>query len=447
MKDYEVSTTRNIYDSDAEVACIGAMLLQNDFIDPVFSEITHDDFYDTRHRNIANYILEYRTSQLGKPIDLVTFTDYLRGVDKVETCGGLSYISSLIGEVPTTTNTLEYARIIREKSTLRQVIKAGNDIIATAYDEPNVDKVLDISQKKVFDIAQKRYNRILEFFNVLEDTVDNIVERLKNPNETLGVPSGFRDLDQNIVGFQNSNLIVIGGRPSMGKTAFAVNILQNMAIHSSTPFGVGFFSLEMSAEELCMRILSAETGISSDLIKRKLINQNDINKIMSISENLSDKKIFIDDTPSLGLLEISSKAKEMVSKGVDLIIIDYLQLISTEGMSKNWSREQVVSSISRGLKVLAKEIQKPIIALSQLNRSAESRSDHRPLLSDLRESGSIEQDADIVLFLHREAYYDKDNQDIENKAELIVAKNRHGKTEKIDLYFDARFVKFHNLDS
>ena len=380
---------------------------------------------------------------IGKEIDMITVTEQLRLRGTLERIGGTQNLATLIDNVPTTSNIENYVKIVEEKSTLRNLIRVANDIIKTGYSQTEeLDSIIEQSEKGIFDLVQNRNSKgYASMKEILVDAFDSIEKMYQNKSRLSGIESGFIDLDEKISGLNNSDLIIVAARPAMGKSAFVLNIASFVAMHDKVP--VMIFSLEMSKEQLVKRILSSESEIDSMKLNNANLDSDEWLKLGEASGRLSDIPIYIDDTPALSSSEIRAKCrKAKLEKNVGLIIIDYLQLM--ESRTNNASRQQEISEISRSLKILAKELDVPVIALSQLSRATESRADHRPMLSDLRESGSIEQDADIVMFLHREDYYDKETEK-KNIAEVIIAKNRNGETGTVELAWMGKYTKFANL--
>ena len=429
-------------DTIAEQAVLGAMLTDKDSVISAVEILRPEDFYREDNKEIYAAMLELYG--LGQQIDMITLSNQLKLRGTLEKVGDFQYISTLIDNVPTTSNVENYVKIVEEKSLLRQLIKTANDILKMGYSQQeDVDTIIEMTEKKVFDVLQTRntkgYSSMKE---VLIDVFDTIEKMVQNKGKVSGIPSGFIDLDQKISGLNPSALIIVAARPAMGKSAFVLNIANYVAQHDKVP--VMIFSLEMSKEEIGNRILASEAQVDSMKIK----NGNDISseewlKLGQASGRLSNMPLYIDDTPGLTAAELRAKCrKAKLEKNIGLVIIDYLQLM--EGKSKNASRQQEISDISRSLKILAKELEIPVIALSQLSRATESRTDHRPMLSDLRESGAIEQDADIVMFIHREDYYDEETEK-KNIAEIIISKNRSGSTGTVELAWLGQYTKFANL--
>ena len=380
-------------------------------------------------------------SNKNEPIDLITLTEELRKQGHLDDVGGISYITSLSTIVPTTSNVKYYADIVKEKSVLRKLIKASNDIINLGYDgSTKIEDVLENAEKKIFDISQEKSSSddFKPINVVLMDAYDTIEKLYNSKAEITGITTGFRDLNRKINGMQRTDLLLLAARPAMGKTAFSLNLVQNAALKDNA--SVAVFSLEMSKEQLVQRMLSAQSNVELKKIKTGKLNENDWPRIIDAMAVLSNAKIHIDDTPGIKISELRSKCRKLkIEQGLDLILIDYLQLMEGEG--NNESRQQEIAKISRSLKIIAKELDCPVVALSQLSRAPEQRADHRPMLSDLRESGSIEQDADIVMFLYRDEYYHPDSEK-KNIGEVLIAKNRHGETGSVELVWLGEVQKF-----
>ena len=407
---------------ESEQSILGSIILDKDAIITVAETINPGDFYKEAHKIIYESML--RLNSNNEPIDLITLIEELRKEGHLDNVGGISYLTSLSTIVPTTSNVKYYANIVKEKSVMRQLIKASNEIINLGYGgSTDVQEILDKAEKNIFDISQEKSGDEIKPINlVLQDAYDMIESLYTNKSEVTGITTGFADLNKKINGLQRTDLILVAARPAMGKTAFSLNLVQNAALKGDA--SVAVFSLEMSKEQLVQRMLSAQSNVELSKIKTGTLGESDWPRIIDAMAVLSESNIFIDDTPGIKISEIRSKCRRLkIEKGLDLILIDYLQLMEGEG--KNENRQQEIAKISRSLKILAKELNCPVVALSQLSRSPELRKDHRPILSDLRESGSIEQDADIVMFLYRDEYYHDDSEK-KNIGEVIVAKNRHG---------------------
>ncbi|HOP91915.1 MAG TPA: replicative DNA helicase [Acetivibrio thermocellus] len=427
---------------EAEQSVLGAILLDKEVLSSVTEIISSQDFYREDHREIFEAIMDLY--EKGEPIDLITVAEQLKVRGSLEAVGGLEYLTNLASLVPTTANAKHYAKIVEEKSILRRLIKASNEIINMGYEAAEeVSYVLDKAEKSIFDVLQKRNTQGFALIkDVLIDTFNRLEELYNNKGYITGIPTGFVDLDYKTAGLQNSDLILIAARPAMGKTSFVLNIAQYAAIHAKVP--VAIFSLEMSKEQLVNRMLCCEAMVDSQKMRTGKLEDSDWQKVARALGPLSEAPIYIDDTPGLSVAEIRAKCRRLkLEKNLGLVVIDYLQLM--QGRGKSESRQQEISEISRSLKILAKEINVPVLTLSQLSRAPELRSDHRPILSDLRESGAIEQDADIVMFLYRDDYYNPDTEK-KNIAEVIIAKHRNGSTGTVELAWLGQYTKFANLE-
>lgn len=423
---------------ESEQSILGSIILDKEAIITVAETIQPMDFYKEAHKIIYESMLKLNSN--NEPIDLITLIEELRKEGHLDSIGGISYLTSLSTIVPTTSNVKYYANIVKEKSVMRQLIKASNEIINLGYDaSTDVQEILDKAEKNIFDISQEKSGDDIQPINVvLQDTFEMIEKLCTDKSEVTGITTGFADLNKKINGLQRTDLILLAARPAMGKTAFSLNLVQNAALKDDA--SVAVFSLEMSKEQLVQRMLSAQSNVELSKIKTGNLGESDWPRIIDGMAVLSEANIFIDDTPGIKISEIRSKCRRLkIEKGLDLILIDYLQLMEGEG--KNENRQQEIAKISRSLKILAKELDCPVVALSQLSRSPELRKDHRPILSDLRESGSIEQDADIVMFLYRDEYYHDDSEK-KNIGEVIIAKNRHGETGNVELVWFGQVQKF-----
>ena len=392
---------------EAEQSVIGSMIIDKASIAQAVEVLKSEDFYRDSHQVIFSAILEL--FQKDVPIDLVTLIEHLRASEKLDAAGGITYITQISDSVPTTAHLQSYIKIVEEKSMLRKLIRASTNVIEDCYARQNdVEKVLDSAEKKIFDIAEKRSTNDFEPINAILERGFLEIERLyNNKGQVTGVESGFRDLDAKTSGFQKGDMILVAARPSMGKTTFALNLCEHAALKAGK--SVVIFSLEMSKEQLAYKLLCSQAGVDMLKLRTGNLDERDWENIAKVAGPLSGK-MYIDDTAGVTVMEMRSKCRRIkMEHGIDLIMIDYLQLMS--GSSGSESRQQEVSEISRSIKALAKEMQCPVIALSQLSRAPEQRADHRPMLSDLRESGSIEQDADVVMFLYRDEYYHKDTED------------------------------------
>ncbi|MGN1012779.1 MAG: replicative DNA helicase [Clostridia bacterium] len=428
-------------DTLAEQAVLGSMLVSKDAVQAAVEVLKPEDFYREDNKEIYAAMMDIYS--VGREIDMITVTEQLKLRGTLERVGGTQNLATLIDNVPTTSNIERYVEIVEQKATSRNLIKVTSDIMKVSYAQTEeLDTIIEQAEKGIFDLAQNRNSKSYSGMKeILVTTLDSIEKMYDNKEKLSGMESGFIDLDEKISGLNDSDLIIVAARPAMGKSAFVLNIASYVAMHDKVP--VMIFNLEMSKEQLVKRMLSSESEIDSMKINNANLEQEDWIKMADASNRLADVPIYIDDTPVLTPSEIRAKCrKAKLEKNIGLIIIDYLQLM--ESKTANGSRQQEISEISRGLKILAKELNVPVIALSQLSRATESRADHRPMLSDLRESGSIEQDADIVMFLHREDYYDKETEK-KNVAEVIIAKNRHGETGTVELAWLGKYTKFANL--
>ncbi|OHD59110.1 MAG: replicative DNA helicase [Spirochaetes bacterium GWF1_41_5] len=433
---------------EAEIACLGAIILKNQLADTVFEKIKSDDFYDRRNQLIANSIYSIFNADHHAPIDLITLSNYLKENNLLTDCGGLEYLSTLVDLVPATSNAGYYAGIIRDNAIKRRMMAAGYDIVSLSSDpEQKTAALLEETSRIIHEISQSLYRR--DFVHIKEVLLGNVkrmqdIMEKKIPSD--GILTGYHRLDDILNGLKPGHMVIVGARTSMGKTTFCLNIAENIAVHASNPCGVGIFSLEMTKEDLGMRFLCSTARISFDRIIKRALKDSDWGNIIKAAEKLAAAPLYIDDTSSLTLGEIKIKARRMVEKGVKIIIIDYMQLVGSE--IRDFSREREIAIISKGIKSLARELEIPVIAISQLSRSPEKRDNKVPVLSDLRESGSIEQDADAVIFIHRPAYFEKDIDEAKkNVAEIYVAKQRNGRTGKCELVFMDSFTRFENLSS
>lgn len=423
---------------ESEQSILGSVLLDKDIIITVSETIRPEDFYKDAHKIIYECMIKLNNK--NEPIDVITLIEELRNEGRLSDVGGITYITSLSTVVPSTSNVKYYANIVKEKSVLRKLIKASNDIISMGYDtSTSVEDVLEKAEKKIFDISQEKTSDDFQQINsVLMNTYEMIEQLYTNKTDITGLTTGFTDLNKKINGLQRTDLLLIAARPAMGKTAFSLNLVQNAALKGKA--SVAVFSLEMSKDQLVQRLLASQSYVELKKIKTGRLNEQDWPKIIESMSVLSNANIYIDDTPGIKISELRSKCRKLkMDKGLDLILIDYLQLMEGEG--NNESRQQEISKISRSLKVIAKELDCPVVALSQLSRAPEQRADHRPMLSDLRESGAIEQDADIVMFLYRDEYYHPDSEK-KNIGEVIIAKNRHGETGAVELVWLGEYQKF-----
>jgi replicative DNA helicase len=432
---------------EAEVSVLGGMLLDTDAIARAIETLDDTMFYREGHRRLFRSIA--RMWERGEVVDVVTLSEELKNAGDFESVGGTAYIAQLLDAVPTAANLEYHARIVREKAVLRRLIEAATTIIQDTFEaQGEVDQILDQAEQRIFQIAQTHERKGFVWIKeILWPTFEKIEALQANNSSVTGVPTGFHDLDEMTAGFQPSDLIIVAARPSMGKTAFTLNITQHAAIAARKP--VAFFSLEMSKEALVQRILCAEARVDAGRLRRGRLSDDEYARLATAAGYLNTAPIYIDDTPGISVLEMRAKARRLKSDREDLsmIVVDYLQLMTGAGKTEN--RQQEVSEISRGLKALAKELDVPVVALSQLSRAVEQRPDKRPMMSDLRESGAIEQDADVIMFLYRPEYYhgpvDKDGNSLEGRAEVIIGKQRNGATGKIDLVFLKEFTRFESF--
>ena len=430
------------HDLEAEQAIIGSMLTDRDAVISAIEILKEEDFY--REDNKAIYTAILNLYNRAEPIDIITVKSELESMGKFEQVGGLEYLAELPEKVPTTANAMKYIKIVEEKSTLRRLIKTANEIIELGYSPTeDVEDIMEGAEKKIFNIMQEKNQKgYAPIKDVLVESFTKLEELYNRKQHITGVPSGFTELDYRTAGFHGSELILIAARPAMGKTAFALNIATNAAVKANVPVAV--FSLEMSKEQLVNRILCSESMVDSNKVRTGKLEEDDWTKLAGAIGPLSEAEIFIDDTPGINITEIRAKCRKLkLEKNIGMVVIDYLQLI--QGSNKRGgSREQEISEISRSLKILAKELDVPVIALSQLSRAAEQRPDHRPMLSDLRESGAIEQDADIVMFLYRDDYYNKDTE-LKGIAEIIIAKQRNGPIGTVKMAWIPEQTRFADL--
>ena len=431
------------HDIDAEQAVLGSMLTDKDAVNAAIETLKEDAFYREDNRAIYQAIINLYSK--SEPIDIITLKDELESMDKFEQVGGLEYLAELPDKVPTTANVQKYIKIVEEKAILRKLIKTANEIIELGYDPAeDVEDIMDNAEKKIFDIMQSKNQKgYTPIKDVLVESFTKLEELYNRKQHITGVPTGFVELDYKTAGLHGSELILVAARPAMGKTAFALNIATNAALRGNAP--VAIFSLEMSKDQLVNRILCSEAMVDSNKVRTGKLEEDDWVKLAGAIGPLSESEIYIDDTPGISVMEIRTKCRKLkMEKNIGLVVIDYLQLV--QGSNKRQaSREQEISEISRSLKILAKEINVPVIALSQLSRAVEQRPDHRPMLSDLRESGAIEQDADIVMFLYRDDYYNKESEK-KDIAEVIIAKQRGGQTGTVELLWMGNYTKFVNLE-
>jgi replicative DNA helicase len=428
---------------EAEISVLGGVLLDNEALNRVLEVIKEGDFYRESHRKIFSAVLDlYERSE---PVDLITLSEALRKREVLEQVGGIEYLNSLVNSIPTAANITYYAKIVKEKAILRKLVNRATEIVSQVYGHSgNVDDFLDQAERSIFEISE---DRVRPSFYPIKDIIKSsfkTIERLYEKRQLItGVPTGFAKLDELTSGLQPSDLIIVAGSPSMGKTAFALNITAHASIEAAVPSAI--FSLEMAKEQLAIRMLCSEGKVDAHRLRGGFLSESDWPKLTRAAGSLSEAPIFIDDTPGITVLEMRAKTRRLKAEhNLGLVVVDYLQLM--RGRAYSDTREQEISDISRSLKALAKELNLPVIALSQLNRRVEERGDRRPQLADLRESGAIEQDADVIIFLYRDEVYNKseDNPN-KGKAEIIIGKQRNGPTDKFELAFLDKFTCFENL--
>lgn len=428
---------------EAEQSVLGGILLDNPALNTVLEALTPADFYSDAHRKIFKAIIDL--SERSEPCDLITLSNILKDQKRIDQVGGTAYLASLVDNVASSANISYYVKIIKEKSVLRRLIGSATEILNKSYDAGmDVDDILDEAEHAIFEISE---NKIRPAFHPIREIIREsfkTIERLYDKKELItGVATGFEKLDELTSGLQNSDLIIIAGRPSMGKTAFALNIAQYAALEAGVP--VAIFSLEMAREQLATRMLSAEARVDSQRLRKGFLGETDWPKLTTAAGRLSDAPIYIDDTPAITVMEMKAKSRRLkADAGLGLVVLDYLQLM--RGSSFKDSREQEISEISRSLKALAKELSLPVIALSQLNRKVEDRTNRRPQMADLRESGAIEQDADVIAFIYRDEVYNRSDDNPEKgMAEIIIGKQRNGPTGIVKLAFQEKYTRFENL--
>ncbi len=427
---------------EAEQSVLGAMLLDKEAVSVATEFVSGEDFYREAHKEIFEAIVELFDK--GQPVDLITLPEKLKVRNTLDAVGGITYLTNLMNVVPSTHNVGYYAKIIEEKALLRRLIKASNEIMGKSYEATDdVGSVLDMAEKSVFDISLNRSNQgFVHIKNVLNTNFDKIEELYLNKGRITGVSTGFNDLDEMLSGLQKADLVLVAARPSMGKTSFILNMVQQGGIRDKVTTAI--FSLEMSREQLTQRLLCAEALIDSHRLRTGDITEDEWIKLARAMGPLSEAPIYIDDTPAISMTEMRAKCRKLkIEHNLGLILIDYLQLMT--GSGKYDSRQQEISDISRSLKGLAKELGIPVVACAQLSRAPEMRADHRPIMSDLRESGAIEQDADVIMFLYRDEYYHPDTEK-KNIGEVIIAKQRNGPTGTVELVWLGQFTKFANKE-
>ncbi len=434
---------------EAEMSVLGGVLLENDALNRALEHLVADDFYRRGHQLIFSAMIAL--SERNEPADLVTLSAQLRLKNVMEEAGGSGYLATLVDYVPTAANVQYYCKLVKEKSIARKLISVSTEIATSGYEGGDMEVVLDRAEKAIFEIAENRTRpSYFPVRDILKDTFRNIEQLYERKELVTGVPTGYTDLDKMTAGLQPGDLLIVAGRPSMGKTAFALNLIEYATAHSEKKVPAVVFSLEMSKEQLVQRLLCSVARVDAGRLRTGNLGESDWPKLTMAAGQLSDTQLFIDDTPAISVLELRSKARRLKAEhGLGLIVVDYLQLMRG---SSNENRQQEISEISRSLKALAKELSLPVVALSQLNRSLESRTDKRPMMSDLRESGAIEQDADVIMFVYREAVYCEDcksrektcDQGHEKDAEIIIGKQRNGAIGTVHLTFRGEYTRFEN---
>ncbi len=437
---------------EAEMSILGGVLLENDALNRVLELLVPDDFYRESHRQIFNALVAL--SERNEPADLVTLTAELKQIDQLDAVGGSSYLAALVDYVPTAANIVYYSRLVKEKSVARHMIHVATEIVTRGYAGQEMDKTLDWAEKSIYEIANMKIRP--SYFStkeIMKDTFKTIERLFERKESITGVATGYTQLDNMTAGLQGGDLIIVAGRPSMGKTAFCVNVVEHASMHTEKPISALIFSLEMGKEQLVQRMLCSVSRVDASRLRTGNLGESDWPKLTNGAGLLSEAKIYIDDTPAITVLELRSKARRLKAEhDLGLVVVDYLQLMQGNNPE---SRQQEISEISRSLKALAKELNVPVVALSQLNRSLESRTDKRPMMADLRESGAIEQDADVIMFVYRESVYceacrrrdgscDKNH---EQDAEIIIGKQRNGPIGTVHLTFMGQYTRFENQSS
>ena len=430
------------HSEEAEQSVIGSILIDHDAVSVAAENLKAEDFYNLRHKEIFEAILDLY--QEGRAVDLVTLKSQLERRGKLEAAGDMKYLTQIAAAVPNSVHIRQYVKIVKDKALYRKFIQLGNQVLAQSFStETPIEELSEHVEKEVFGILQNRGSEdFAHIKDVLMESFDDIEKIAQNGGELAGISTGFIDLDQKTAGLHPSDLVLVGARPSMGKTAFGLNVVQNAAVKGGKICAV--FSLEMSKKQIVNRMLACEAGVDMEHLRSGNMTDQDWERLVEALGPLSEAEVYIDDTGGITLAEVRSKCRKLkIEHGLDIVMIDYLQLMSGSGRSGD-NRQQEISEISRGLKTLARELSVPVIALSQLSRALEARADHRPMMSDLRESGAIEQDADVIIFLYRDEYYHPDSED-KNIAEIIIAKQRNGPVGTVKLRYDGQYTRFSNL--
>ena len=423
---------------EAEMGVLGSMLIEREAIGIAVEKLSPDCFYNDSHKKLFDHIITLYDE--NKPVDILTLTERLKNYNQLDNIGGASYVATLSSYVPTATNIEHYIEIVQGKYTLRRLINISSEIVSQCYEMPSeVDTILDVAERKIFEITQRKVDdNFTSFRELIKDSIETVEKLYQNKKLITGISTGFKDLDQKTSGLQPSDLIVFAGRPSMGKTSLAVNIAERVALEDK--MAVAIFSLEMSKPQLVLRMLCSHSRVNIHKVRTGFLGESDFPRLVAAAGRLAAAPIFIDDTPGISIMEIRAKARRLKAKyNIKLMILDYLQLMQSVSKRAD-NRQQEIAEISRALKSLARELNIPVVVISQLNRAVEARQDHRPQLSDLRESGAIEQDADVVLLLLRKEYYDP--QDSPGMADIILAKQRNGPTGDMKLRFFSEFTRF-----
>lgn len=426
---------------EAEQSLLGSMLISPEVVPMVAEVVRAEDFYREGHRQIFDAMMGLYAD--GEPSDPITVSEQLKGRGSLETVGGKPYLHTLINVVPTAANAKHYAGIVERNAILRSMIRVANDIALMGYESPeNIELAIDKAESLIFGVSQKRISeKFTHVRELLAESFEHIEKLYDRGDHVTGIPSGFADLDTVTSGFHASDLIIVAARPAMGKSSFVLNIVQNLALQEGVP--VAIFSLEMARHQLTQRLMCAEARVDAQSLRSGTLREDDWPKLSQAVGRLADAPIYIDDSPNITIMEVRAKARRLMSRQqLGLIVVDYLQLM--QGHARSESRQQEVSEISRSLKILGRELNVPVIGVSQLSRAVEQRTDKRPMLADLRESGSIEQDADLVIFIYRDDYYDRDSED-KGVAEIIISKHRNGPTGLVKLAFHENYTKFANL--
>ena len=430
------------HSEEAEQSVLGSVLIDHEAVNVAAENLKAEDFYNLRHKEIFEAVLDLY--QEGRAVDLVTLKSQLERRGKLEAAGDMKYLSQIAAAVPNSVHIRQYVKIVKDKALYRRFIQLGNQVLTESFStETPIEQLSEQVEKEVFGILQNRGSDDFSHIkDVLMESFDEIEKIAQNGGEVAGISTGFIDLDQKTAGLHPSDLVLIGARPSMGKSALGVNLIQNAAVRGGKTCAI--FSLEMSKQQVVNRMLACEAGVDMEHLRSGNMTDQDWERLVEALGPLSEAQVYLDDTGGITLAELRSKCRKLkIEHRLDLVMIDYLQLMSGSGRSGD-NRQQEISEISRGLKTLARELQIPVIALSQLSRALEARADHRPMMSDLRESGAIEQDADVVMFIYRDEYYHPDSED-KNIAEIIIAKQRNGPVGTVKLRYDGQYTRFSNL--